>query len=904
MLIKNLLNLTTDAFIIVREDQIIETANNAALEFLGYQENDLVGQNINWLFDDPNNGKVPTSENHNMTGSIRVADGRRISVTYSSTSIPGQNGDGHKIAYVIRDSNGHNGHSENITSIGSDTTAPPPRKKKRTGLFGGIPQNGNGNQTTTKQIDARYRWLFEQSPVMMHRVDAEGKVVEVNEQWLQNLGYERHEALGRDTFSFMTESSRQYALEVVLPELREKQIVRNVPYTFVKKNGDTLDVLLTGTVHYDDEGNLLDSLAIAIDITERNQANEALRRQRDFNRTIIEASPAFFVAISAAGKVELMNNAMLTSLGYERDEVIGVDYMSTFVPEDEREALGKIFEKLVASAEPTLNQNYVLTKDGERRLVEWHGRPVFNENDEFDYFFGFGIDITEREKAAQTLRESEERFRTLIEYAPEAMVVLDADTGLFIDVNTNATKLFGKSRETLLQLSPVHLSPEYQLDGRPSLDVVREYTGRALQGEIPVFEWLHLNDDGEEILCEIRLVKLPGEDNLIRGSIIDIGERKRAEAEIKKRIDEINRIYQTSANLLGTVNSAGYFVSLNPAWEEILGFTLDELRERPYTEFIHPDDLEMTIDAVGKMAEGLEAVQFENRYLHKDGTYRWLSWHARPKVDEGLIYFAAYDITERKQTEEELERLVNELQQRTAEALEASRLKSDFLATMSHELRTPLNSTIGFGGILLEGMAGNMDDMARNMVQNMYDSSQHLLSLIDDILDIAKIEAGRFDLVEVPFDVRELAKKWKQQLLVQAKAKGVQFEVTVASNVPKQLVGDAERITQIAHNLLTNALKFTDEGSVRLRMEYANEQTIIRVTDTGIGIPPHALDYIFDEFRQVDSSSQRIYGGTGLGLAIVRKICVAMGGEVNVSSTLHKGSTFTVTLPLKQYSSL
>jgi len=217
---------------------------------------------------------------------------------------------------------------------------------------------------------------------------------------------------------------------------------------------------------------------------------------------------------------------------------------------------------------------------------------------------------------------------------------------------------------------------------------------------------------------------------------------------------------------------------------------------------------------------------------------------------------------------------------------------------MSHELRTPLNAIMGFSGILAEGMAGDLPPTVHNMVGNIYRSAEHLLSLINDILDLSKIEAGRFDLVIAPINVPDMLKDWRNHVSVLADKKGLQFEIN-AKPLPQSISGDKGRISQIVINLLSNAIKFTDVGKVELGVEWAETGLILKVIDSGVGIPPEALNYIFDEFRQVDGTTQRRHEGTGLGLAIVRKLCWLMGGDVQVTSRLGEGSIFTVRLPLQ-----
>lgn len=247
----------------------------------------------------------------------------------------------------------------------------------------------------------------------------------------------------------------------------------------------------------------------------------------------------------------------------------------------------------------------------------------------------------------------------------------------------------------------------------------------------------------------------------------------------------------------------------------------------------------------------------------------------------------------------ERERLIRELQAAKRLAEDNSRLKSEFLSTMSHELRTPMNAIEGFVGIILSRMGGtDYNDKTGSYLQRVRANSQRLLALINDFLDLSRVESGRLELAHLPFEPARLAQRWHAELGVLAENKGIGFEVRVDPTLPKQLMGDEEAISKVAINLLSNAIKFTEKGKVALAMTGSGEQWSIAVTDTGIGIPAHAREYVFEEFRQVDQTSKRKYGGTGLGLAIVQKYSRSMGGQVTLRSEVGKGSEFTVTLPL------
>jgi signal transduction histidine kinase len=264
------------------------------------------------------------------------------------------------------------------------------------------------------------------------------------------------------------------------------------------------------------------------------------------------------------------------------------------------------------------------------------------------------------------------------------------------------------------------------------------------------------------------------------------------------------------------------------------------------------------------------------------------------------------EITERKHAEEQIthqnEALVKanrELAVARRQADAANKLKSQFLATMSHELRTPMNAIIGYTQLQLAGMGGDTPEEQNEFQERILINAQHLLQLINDILDISKIEAGRMELQDKPFILRNCLQEVAAQTIVLAQNKGLDFRVEIDERLPETIIGDFSRIKQIILNLLSNAMKFTDQGSVHLDASlYSKENWRITVSDTGVGIAPHAQETIFDEFRQAEDGIQR--GGTGLGLAIVRKLVLMMGGNIRLTSDLGQGSTFIITLPLTQ----
>jgi len=357
-------------------------------------------------------------------------------------------------------------------------------------------------------------------------------------------------------------------------------------------------------------------------------------------------------------------------------------------------------------------------------------------------------------------------------------------------------------------------------------------------------------------------------------------ERKRAEGEL-------STLFQMSRDMLCIAGFDGYFRRLNPAWQETLGYSLEELTSRPYVEFVHPEDRGATIAEASSLTTGQDTLVFENRYRRRDGSYRWLAWKAAPLVEAGLIYAVARDVTEQKRVAQEL------LQAReTAEA--ANRAKGDFLANVSHEIRTPMNAVIGMAELLLDTP---LRSVQREYLIALKDSAESLLGLINDLLDFARIEAGKLELTLATFDLRELVGDTLRTLGVRAHQKGLELVSRVAPEVPALVVGDAARLRQVIVNLVGNAIKFTATGEVLVEVEAKGRDAsgallAFAVSDTGIGIPLEKQRLIFEAFAQADGSTTREYGGTGLGLAIASRIVGAMGGRLEVESAAGRGSRF------------
>ncbi|MCP4133870.1 MAG: response regulator [bacterium] len=359
---------------------------------------------------------------------------------------------------------------------------------------------------------------------------------------------------------------------------------------------------------------------------------------------------------------------------------------------------------------------------------------------------------------------------------------------------------------------------------------------------------------------------------------------ERNQAEYERKL-----FFEASPDLLLFVGFDQVIKEVNSSWETILGWTREELMGRIYSDFLHPDDIIPASQRVEYERMGKPINEYENRYRCKDGSYKWISWSGIPIASLQLVFAAGRDITDRKRAEAAL--------QQAKEAADAANIaKSEFLANMSHELRTPLNGILGFSQILEMN-----DDIKKNenlleYIKYIKDSGEHLLEMVNDILDLSKIESDKMVIDKKPFDIAIMLQRALTTIESLASKKNIRIKLEIDENIG-WLNGDELRFKQVVFNLLSNAVKFTGTGKqVGIEAGFKDDIIILSVRDEGIGIPEDSLERIFDPFEQVKNTDTGVTG-TGLGLAISKKLIEQQGGSISVESELNKGSRFIVALP-------
>ncbi|MDD2667602.1 PAS domain S-box protein [Zoogloea sp.] len=540
-------------------------------------------------------------------------------------------------------------------------------------------------------------------------------------------------------------------------------------------------------------------------------------------------------------------------------------------------------------------------------------------------FRNYELQLGDREalQAAQNAviaeeRASMERFHAYFDHSTVGLAITSLEKG-WVEVNDALCATLGYTRAELTHMSwPALTYPE---DLAPDL----AQFNRMLAGEINSYamDKRFIHKDGHLVYTRLAVshVRKPdGSPDYVVAMVEDISERKHSELALENSEKQLRFVLQGSELGFWDWNIAAGKVDRNEQWAALLGYSHSEIQQtaRQWTDFIHPDDRECAWNSINAVLEGRSSMhRLEYRMLHKDGSVRWILDQAsvmqRDADGKPLRMCGTHtDITARKHNELELEQHRQHLQElvkaqtrdlrMAKEAAETANVaKSAFLANMSHEIRTPLNAITGMAHILRRS---GLNPEQTDKIEKIEVAGNHLLEILNAVLDLSKIEAGKFTLDDAPVHVEALLGNIASMLGQKARSKGIRLHMETVS-VPPNLYGDPTRLQQALLNYASNAIKFTETGHItlRVRQESQTDATVtlrFEIEDSGIGIAPDVLSKLFGAFEQADNSTTRKYGGTGLGLAITRKIAEVMGGSADVISTEGKGSTFWFTAVLRK----
>lgn len=684
--------------------------------------------------------------------------------------------------------------------------------------------------------ESQLRALVESSADTIIAVDPERRFLNCNPAFSNQMGYSYQEVIGQSVRLIHPddESFERFGREVY-PRIKSDGYWRG-EWVYRRKDGNLLPMETVISAWRGKGGMVEGFVAVSRDITERKLAEEEARNSERRLADIIDFLPDATFVVDSQGVVVSWNRAMEELTGIPAAEMLGQgDYAHALPFYGEKRPM---LIDLISDWDETYREHYLsLTRAGECLVSE-------------SFFPDWG----------------------------EGGMYLSGIAAMLYDASGTAVGAIESVRD-ITELKKIQLALE---------SARQELENRVAE----------------------RTAELETAVNALRD---EITERQQIEDSLRKSEEEHRAVLDASPNCIIAYDRDGKSIYVNPAFTRIFGWTQDEVIGRRI-DFVPENKKAETLKAIEEIyaIEG-GVYSFESQRYTKSGEIIDVSISAAIFLDAkgapmGMLVNLA-DISERKRNEEELRKYRQELEQlvedRTAElevamekAQEADRLKSAFLASMSHELRTPLNSIIGFTGIILQGLVGPLNEEQTKQMGMVQHSARHLLSLINDVLDISKIEAGQLKVEYAEFDMAQLIKEVESGLKPLADQKGLVLECRLAPEVGK-IICDQRRVQQILINLLNNAIKFTDQGGVYLDCDLHNGILITQVRDTGIGIRPEDLHNLFKPFRQIETGLSRRYEGTGLGLNICKRLVDLLGGEIWAESGgSGEGSTFSFTLPV------
>ncbi len=796
------------------------------------------------------------------------------------------------------------------------------------------------DQTERKQVEI----AFQQSEAKLRRViesgimgfvfwNKNGEIVDANDAFLKMTGYTQEELeAGRINWQAMTPPEYQHLDEKAFEEMAVSG--RCLPYEkqYIGKNGQRIDILLA-VAYYNESQD--EGVAYILDITNRKKVEAALIESERRFRVMADASPHFIWELSSTGEPKYVNKAALHYVGKTFEEYVSHPW-SCYLHADDMEFVTNTIMDAVAKRQGYRLEHRIKGADGSYRWFISSADPSFLPDGEVYRYIGSAIDIHDRKLAEEALKESEERFRIMAE-ASSVMIWMLTTDGQIVYLNKRILEFLGT---TLEKAKEANWTPYFKPE---DVQVVSSKLEAAIlekqEYHLEVKMWHAPTQDYRWILTSgAPIFKADGEMIGFIGTAVDIHDRKNFESALQQIVQQ-----QKAVTALGlkALSKADPLDLINQACK-ILGQALNV----PYTKVLETLDNQEAF--LLRAAYGFEQAQVgrvvsvadepqagytlkyqvpvvvdniytETRFNASETHYQYklvsgisVIINGRMGAPYGILQadckepqsFSNDDVNflqaianvlalaiEQKQIEEERE-------QAKIEAEEANKKKSEFLTMMSHELRTPLNAILGYSRMLELGMVGEVNEKQSKYLHNVGKSGQHLLTLINDLLDVSKIEAGKMDLMLEWIHVDDVVNDIYSMMSELANSKNVRLEFYVSPEINRIYV-DPARFKQILVNLVNNAIKFnTKNGNVLVRIYPKHPWIIIVVKDTGIGIPKDKQSQLFSKFYQVDNSGTRRHEGTGLGLALTRSLIELHHGTIEVESEEGIGTAFTIKIPL------
>lgn len=737
-----------------------------------------------------------------------------------------------------------------------------------------------------QQSEKRYRILAENVPQLIWISRSDGSVEYLNQRWFEYTGLQPHESLGWDSRQVVHPDDLPLTLAQWQTALATGCKI-DVQYRLRRYDGVYRWHLGRGIPLLDEHGQIVQWFGTCTDIEDRYVIEQELRAANQRINNILESITDAFVAVDPQWRYTYVNSKAEQFLGKPQPELIGKNCWEVF-PE-------LLHSQAYIHAHQALAQQETITHEEFFPLFnKWFAISLYPSPGGLSIYFH---DITRRKQAETALKVSEERYRQLIELSPEGIFIQYA--GKFVFVNSSFVKLLGATdaAEIIGKSVIEFIHPEFK-----AAVVQRIHQLTVEKTPVPLMEQKWLRLDGSVFDAEVKSVPFTYQDQSASQAVIsDISDRIAIQAALRESEQRFRFLAESIPQIVWTSRPDGWIDYYNQRWVDYTGMTLEETQGWGWSPVLHPEDLQMCIDRWTHAVATGEPYEIEYRFKRaSDGQYRWHLGRAIPlRNQDGSIskwFGTCTDIEDQKQALAERDRLLASEQLARTQAETSNRMKDEFLAVVSHELRSPLNAILGWVQMLRTGRLN--ETMTAKALETIERNARSQTQLIEDILEVSRIITGKIRLNVRTCELVPIIESAIETVRLAADAKQIRLS-SILDPAAGPISGDPERLQQVVWNLLSNAIKFTPkEGRVQIRLERINSHVEIVVSDSGIGIKPDFLPFVFDRFRQADSSTTRSYNGLGLGLSIVRHLVELHGGTVSVASAGEaQGTTFIVKLP-------
>ena len=753
--------------------------------------------------------------------------------------------------------------------------------------------------------------ILDTEPGMVYIYDLEEhRNVYVNNYWLRAYGYteEETQAMGDELPSFIFDPNDLKRISEHHENWRQADEgeIREIEYQLRTKEGEWRWLHSREAAFARDEtGRVKQILGFTHDITDGKLAQEALLHSEQQLELIYDSVSDIIFLLSVEPDDRYLfvsvNQAFLQATGLRSEQVIG-SYADEVIPTASQPLVFGNYRRAIQEGIPVTWEEVSQYPSGEKTAIVTVN-AAYNEAGICTRLVGVVHDITERKQMEKAVLEARDFSDAMLDSLPGILYFYD-QTGKFLRWNRNFETISGYSAQEIAQMNPLDFFEAEE----------KTYIARRIQEVFEVgasdAEADLVTKNKERIPYYFTGKRIEIEDvPYLIGMGIDVREHKRAQEALAASESELRALFTAMNDVVLVIDRDGVYQKIAPTNPKLLYKPPQELLGKTMLDVFPSKQAEIFVSMIRQVIETQEIAHIAYPLLI-DGKMLWFDASISP-IETDRVLWMARDITSRKQAEEKLRQLNEELEQRIEarteelaaamiKAQESDRLKSAFLASMSHELRTPLNSIIGFTGVILQGLAGPLNEEQTKQLGMTRDSARHLLVLINDVLDISKIEAGQLEILKRPFDMRQAVESALRVVHPLAQKKKLEMSTSIETRVGI-INNDRRRVEQVLINLINNAIKFTEHGRVSIECQIKDVWLETRVRDEGIGIKPEDLDKLFKPFQQLDTGLARGHEGTGLGLAICQRLVTAMGGEIQVDSQWGAGSTFRFTLPYKEH---